>query len=122
MAAGSGHHQPPVDAALILAIRNEINEAVRPVCDKLDGMTERLAAGDTRFALQEARLAALENRCQQHQALIRGKGKSSAEADTEKMGKKELNPVLLAVITAAVAGPVGALAVFLLKGAAETAK
>ncbi len=123
MAGGSGHHTPPVDAALILAIRTEINEAVKPICEKLDGMTERLANGDTRFALQEARIKAIEDRCLQHQALIRRGGKPAADADTEKMGvKKEMNPVVLAVITAAIAGPVGALAVFLLRGAAEAAK
>lgn len=94
------------DPALILAIRQEIDQALQPVSVKIDAINSRLATGDTALALLKQEIAT-------HVAREPGTGR------TEK--KKEMNPILLALISGAV-GSVGSVAaVWLLVGLGQQA-
>lgn len=85
-------HEGP-DPALILAIRGEIEGALHPVREDLRQINSRLAEGDTTIAVLSQRFAAQEQRCQQHSVALQPK--------TEKT-RREMNPILMAAVTAIV--------------------
>lgn len=82
------------DPALILAIRQEIDQALLPVAAKIDSITARLATGDTALALLKQEISAHVSR-------------EPGSARIEK--KKDMNPIVLALVGGAV-GAVGAVA------------
>jgi hypothetical protein len=87
-----GDHDGP-DPVLLLAIRGEIEGALRPVREDLQQITSRLAAGDTTIALLSQRFDTQEKRCQRHDAL---------QPKTDKTTRREMNPILMAAVTAIV--------------------
>lgn len=93
------------DPALILAIRQEVEAAIAPMAKDVREIYQRLGRGDTAFALMEQRIDAM----------------SAAAAPTDRTTRRrEINPIVLIVITAAISGPVGAIASGLMQmGAAK---
>lgn len=79
------------DPALILAIRQEIDQANRPIHSKLDEINNRLGRGDTNMALLNQRVDDIDDRCPSRQI--------HTDSHTKK---KEMNPFALAAITAVI--------------------
>lgn len=100
----SGEH----DAALILAIRQEVEAALLPVREKLESIDGRLALGDTKIALFDQRLGGVETQCSRHR--------------TDRMEKKkDMNPILLALISGAVGSVGSVVALWFLIGVGQQA-
>jgi hypothetical protein len=93
--AGSGQHharEEQADAVLLLAIRQEVEEALQPCMRKIDAMSDRLAAGDTAFALLRQQQEQQTARCLQHRE------------GTDRLSKRrEMHPLLLVAISTVVA-------------------
>jgi hypothetical protein len=83
------HHQRDdrPDAILLLAIRQEVEEALQPCMRKVDAINDRLAAGDTAFALLRQEQQQQQQRCLQH-------GREPA-TDRQDRKPKDLHPLLL---------------------------
>lgn len=67
------YYQEPVNAAFILAMRNELKDALNPINDKLETIESRMAEGNTKFALHDARINNLEDGNGTTTALVRKK-------------------------------------------------
>ena len=83
---------PHSDPALILAIRQEIDQANRPIHQKLDEINSRLGKGDTHIALMEQRINDIDDRCPSR----------NISTEDHHAKKKEMNPFALAAITAVI--------------------
>lgn len=101
--------QADLDPRIALALITEIHALEGRLGGRFDTlqstMHNRFEEGSAQFGNLNARVEGLEERCQD---------------GTKAHRKKEMNPVVLAMIVAAISGPVTGLSMFLLTGAAKS--
>lgn len=102
MSSKSGEHA--IDPVLLLAIRNEVDQALHPVSEKLDTITERLSRGDGDFRLIQQEMNNIKIRCDKN------------------CEEKPMNPWVAAFVTGGLSAVGTATAFWFLSGVAIHAK
>jgi hypothetical protein len=114
MASGQHHQRDDrPDAILLLAIRQEVEEALQPCMRKVDAINDRLAAGDTAFALLRQEQQQQAARCREH----------GREPATDRQGRKpkELHPLIMVAVSTVVASLTSLTLLWWLSGIASQA-
>jgi hypothetical protein len=99
----SGEHADP---ALVLAVREVIDEALEPVLRRLDASTERLAKGDTAIALLNQRCDAID---------------AALEPRTDRAARKQPSWLLVALVSGALSSVGSIAAIWFLSGVGQAA-